>query len=640
MKKRFLVFLFCLAIQFVVQAQNYKTHKVMSGETIEGIAKKYLVTPFDIYALNPDAKGDLRTDMVLIIPSNSKVVNSEEAGKTKELIGYKTHKVKRKETLYSISKTYNVEIDEIKKYNTYLYAENLRKGDKLKIPRYKTVVSKVSLNNTLKKYKVLASEGKWRVAYKFGITVTELEELNPNIGDSLKVGQELNVPNIADNLELPVDNDYNYYEVQPAEGFYSIEKKLGVTQTEIEALNPEVKTNGLKLGMVIKVPKKETNIPDEVRGNSTISDLASALSDYKVKKVALMLPYRLNRIDVDSIAEAKDKMRQDRLLSISLDFYSGVLFALDSAKQVGLSTNLKVLDTENNLSEVSRLVNDANLSNYDAVIGPLMPDNFERVASRLKGSNVPVVSPLTQPKNVYSNVLQTIPNASLLTKSMIEFVKNNSEGMHILIISDTKSKSRSAMLKTNFPDANQMYSKLDKDGKDSYYLRVDDLIEILKDGENLVLLESKNEAFVSNVTSMLNGLISEEIKITLATTDRNKAFEGKNISNHHLSNLAFHYPSANKSYDYEAHNGFVQKYIEKYGVSPNKYAVRGFDVTLDILLRMASQDFNSDWSLDGKESEYLENKFRYTKKAFGGYINDAVYIVKYDNLTIVEVKTE
>ena len=42
-----------------ILAQNYKTHKVKQGETIESIAKQYLVTPFDIYALNPDAKNNL-----------------------------------------------------------------------------------------------------------------------------------------------------------------------------------------------------------------------------------------------------------------------------------------------------------------------------------------------------------------------------------------------------------------------------------------------------------------------------------------------------------------------------------------------------------------------------------------------------
>ena len=38
------------------------------------------------------------------------------------------------------------------------------------------------------------------------------------------------------------------------------------------------------------------------------------------------------------------------------------------------------------------------------------------------------------------------------------------------------------------------------------------------------------------------------------------------------------------------------------------------------------------------ETEYVENKFRYGKKMFGGYYNEAMYIVKFDNLRIVEVK--
>jgi hypothetical protein len=36
------------------------------------------------------------------------------------------------------------------------------------------------------------------------------------------------------------------------------------------------------------------------------------------------------------------------------------------------------------------------------------------------------------------------------------------------------------------------------------------------------------------------------------------------------------------------------------------------------------------------ETEYIENKFRYNKSLFGGYVNEAVYIVKYDDLKIVE----
>ena len=56
-----------------------------------------------------------------------------------QLVGYTSHKVKRKETVYGIAQLYNISVDELKKHNTRLYSENLRKGDKLQIPEYSKV---------------------------------------------------------------------------------------------------------------------------------------------------------------------------------------------------------------------------------------------------------------------------------------------------------------------------------------------------------------------------------------------------------------------------------------------------------------------------------------------------------------------
>ena len=127
-----------ITFTITLSAQNYKEHKVKTGETIESIAKKYLVTPFDIYALNPDAKSKIQPNTVLIIP-NSKIKNTPIEEEVRELIGYKKHKVKRKETLYGLAQKYSVTEDEIKKANRSLYSENLKKGDKIRIPKYRTV---------------------------------------------------------------------------------------------------------------------------------------------------------------------------------------------------------------------------------------------------------------------------------------------------------------------------------------------------------------------------------------------------------------------------------------------------------------------------------------------------------------------
>ncbi len=474
------------------------------------------------------------------------------------------------------------------------------------------------------------------MAYKFGITVPELEALNPNINDVLQPGEELNVPNISNNEEKTVEEEFNYYTVLKSEGFMALDRKLGVTQNELEALNPELKEGGLKLGMVLKVPGniETTNMIKDVAN----TNLSTNLKNLSSKRIALMLPFSLNKVDVDSVQEAKRMIRANGLLSVSLDFHSGVLMALDSAKQLGISTTLKVIDTRNQIAEISKILEANDFSEYDAVIGPLMPSNLERVASQLKRDNVPVVSPLTMPKNLYENVFQTIPTNELLQQSIINYVKKDSFPRHMVIISDSKHKAISDKLKGEFPSAKQILSRKNKEGKEAYFIYQTDLENVFKTGTNIVFLETDNEGYASNVISMINGLNIEDQEIILMTTNKNKAFEGKEISNYHLSHLKFHFPSVNKTINVAARNSFVRAYMNTYNVSPNKYAVRGFDLTLDLLLRLASEDDLYQASSSDVETEYVENKFRYSKKIFGGYYNEAVYIVQYDDLTIVEVK--
>ncbi|WP_045475548.1 LysM peptidoglycan-binding domain-containing protein [Winogradskyella sp. PG-2] len=623
-----------IAFTVTLSAQNYQEHKVKSGETIESIAKQYLVTPFDIYALNPDAKSNFQPNSVLIIP-NSKIKNEPIEEEFRELIGYKKHKVKRKETLYGLSKKYAVSEEEIKKANRFLYSENLKKGDRIRIPRYRTVISKQTYSNTVKKYKVLPSEGKWRIAYKFGITVAELENLNPGMSEVIQPGDELNVPNIKDKEEKSIEMTSNYYEVLPKEGFYRLEKKLGLSQEQLEVLNPELKETGLKAGMVLKIPS-EVDVAGNLSAVETTS-LASKLTNFKTKKIALMMPYRLNRIDVDSIAESKAMIKNSRLLSVVLDFHVGVTMALDSAKQLGISTDLKVLDTQYNSGATGKLLSDNDFSDYDAVIGPMEEGNFDRVASALKRDNVPVIAAMKKPKKVYSNVFQTVPEDKLLRKTMIDFVKADSLKTEVIIISDRAHKASSEALKAEFDGAKLILSRTNKKNPiDGFFIYETDLENVFKAGKTIVFLETSSNAFASSVISMLNGLIVDRTEIVLATLDKNKAFEGKNIDNNNLSNLKFHYPSVNKDFDESRSNAFVRSYRKEYGVSPSKYVARGFDITLDILMRLASEDNLFEASSADIETEHIENKFRYNKSLFGGYVNEAIYIVKYDNLRIVK----
>ncbi len=152
-----------------------------------------------------------------------------------------------------------------------------------------------------------------------------------------------------------------------------------------------------------------------------------------------------------------------------------------------------------------------------------------------------------------------------------------------------------------------------------------------------MFLETSNPGFVSNVTSKLNSLISEDIEIVLATTDMGNAFEDDEVSNYHLSNLQFTFPAIAKTYNEDDTNSFANNYVKRFGVTPNKIAVRGFDLTMDVVLRLVNYDDLYASVNQAALTEYVENKFAYKKKLFGGFYNDTVYLVKYEDLRIKEI---
>ena len=643
MKRILLVLILVLAFGFTsVEAQNFSTHQVKKGETIEAISKRYFVTPFDIYKLNPDAKKDLKPNTVLIIPISK--AKKPKITINKELQGFNEHKTKRKETLYSLSKKYNVSEDDIKKYNKFLYSNTLRKGDRLQIPKYKITKIVEELEAT-KRYTVQPKEGKWRIAYKFGVTVEELEVLNPGITEVLKEGDVINVPNLTDEAEKQFDDQYSYYKVLPKEGFYRLKLKLDLEQDQLEALNPELKEIGLKSGMILKIPHSDA-IEGLIEGESEVVNLVNSISDFETKHIAIMLPFRMHRVDFDSISDAKKSLKKDPYLNVSLDFHSGVLMALDSLKTLGISLKVDVYDTRYEVSEVSRIIRENDFENIDAVIGPLTPASFNKVASELEKYNTPVISPIGTKLKLHDNVFQSRPSDDLLKTKVINFAKSDSLIGNIIIIADTKNVATANELKREFNIAKLVYSRKSKEGEDEFFVTKEDIEGALKPGKNLVFLETQNEGYASNVTSVLASLnnkvdpesTEEPSEIVLVTTNINSAFEGDQINNTHLSNLQFHFATASKEYNENDNNAFVKKYDKLYNITPNKRAVRGFDLTMDVVLRLVSSDDLYTSVNNTPLTEYVENKFAYKKKLFGGYYNDSVYLVKYDDLTVVEVK--
>ena len=615
--KYFLILFFVYGNVF---SQMFHKQIIEKNQPIEIFLENNSITSHDFSVLNPNfIEKNLKIGDQIIIPKNQVSIIDEN--------NYISHKVRRKQTLVKISNLYDVSLEILVKYNN-LSNDKLKKGSLIKIPTEALISYNSEIKNKVKYYRVLAKEGKWRVAYKYGITIDQLELMNPNINEFLQVSEKIVVPNIDFKNVNEIDENYAYYKVLPKEGFYRLKVKLGIEEEMIKSLNPILTNSELRDGMILKLPK-EIDLKENLVTNREFN-----LVDFTKKKVALLLPIGINNINFDSVQITKSQLANDKLLNLSLDFYLGAITAIDSIASFGIPIELDVFDTNtSSKTDIFELVNKNKLQAYDLIVGPLTADAFNYTSVLLKNKSSYLVSPLSK-VNPGVNVINTITSDDILFEKIVSFVESDTIENKKFIISDSENLLSTNKLKQKFLNATTFFSTINDLGVDTKSLVLEDLDSTFVEGRNIVFLETRDQGFVSNVTSILNSFVDETHEILLFTTSTGKAFSGVNISNYYLSNLNFHYPSFKKPLDYDSNTIFISNFNNKYNFTPNKYVVRGYDLILDLLLRLSSDNatFNQD---DSIESEYLENKFKYVRNTDSlGYKNISSYIIKYENLEL------
>lgn len=636
--KYFIVFFVWVTGTYLYAQTSYSTHRVQKGETVFGIAQQYQIEADEILKLNPEIAQGLRENSVIIIP-----VPLERS--QQDQVTFKEHKVKRKETLYGIASQYGVGVEDIKKYNKHLYAQELKKGEKIKIPVNSTVIisntSGEKTSDETDKHLVKPKETKYGIARQYGITVAELEALNPVIygTDALPVGLLLNIPvaqeiQQSEEKQLVEEAGYEYYTVKPREGFYRIKVLYGLSQEEVIAHNPQAK-EGLKAGMVLKIPKKtegtDLSISEVLESSGTVY-LENRLTNLGTKNVVLLLPLQLQQIEKDSVTTTENLLQNSASLRIAVEFYKGALIAADFAKQQGISINFYVFDYQEVKGGIDSFLDKKNISKVDLVIGPLHQSEVEKVSADLAKKNIPVLSPLSNRRGKNApNFLHSIPSNEVLEELMLSYLKNNSSGKNLVLICDNKKNAQKRLLTEALPGL-----QIIDVGAENYIKNTDVAAKLSKTLPNWVILETDRAILVSSVVNTLHHLNTEH-DIRMLTLDKNDAFEFREVSNMHLAGLQFTFPAVQKP-NLEYSHPFFAAYRELYKNYPNRFAVRGFDVTYDALLRLAVEEniYETNKLVHG-QAVYAENKFNYIQNTGGGYQNIAAYILQYTpELDIIE----
>jgi LysM repeat protein len=627
-KVLFLVILFVSCNAFAKQ-DPYLKHTVVKGETLYQIAKKYQVTLFDIYRLNPDAKNGIEENAILLIPKTTAV--TQVASKTKDLI----HVVKSKETLYSIAKEYEVTQDQIKNWNKELLENGLQPNQELVVGKLQADDTSYVEVETIKNktetfsHKVLAGETLYSLSKKYSISENELLTLNPSIKEGLQVGDIITIKKTNATAITAVNDIHSLYTVKPKETLYSLLKNLNISREDLFKLNPDL-SEGLKEGMVLKLPTMKT-VRDTVYSMNTKVELVTTLDKTKRKNLFLLIPFNMSKIESDSSRTVREQISKSSFLNITLDFYAGAMMAIDSAKVLGLPVNIKILDVESikNSSNVAAIIAKNNISKADAVIGPLQYSQVEITADLLSAYNVPVISPLSKEiGKAIPNLYYSVPSEDILMNKLFMYFKEK-EGNVVAVVSPKKA-STTTFLTTRYPDVKFVGTI------ENGVLDIANIKSLLVKGKkNFVILDSEKASHIISTTNTLIKLKSEyDIQLVVLELYETLNFEEIKMSN--LTSLNMMFPSTRKTAETANDKIFIKKFKAKNKVAPNAIVSRGFDVTFDTLLRLCQEEgFTSSLS---SMTEYFENSFNYVNDK-GKNINNAVYLMQYEeDLTIKQVK--
>ena len=433
------------------------------------------------------------------------------------------------------------------------------------------------------------------------------------------------------------------HEVERKETLFSISQKYKININDILELNPQLRNSRLKRKSKILIPVIES-IQEKTlveKDSLPLEDDLLRLDSIFVKKrkrdnqlnLSVLLPFRSNTVNYDSIEEVESLFEDRNLYTITLDFYSGILYAIEDLRELNVSINLNVFDTENSINKINEISSDNSVKDSDVIIGPLIPRNFETFSNIKLLESIPKVFPLsTIPIKIIKGVIQSVTPKNLLRERMIYYLdKNLDREENIVIIADSLNNEIESKLSEIFP--NSIKIKPEFEG----YILPELLDSLLVDSlPNKVIVESEIFTLISSVVSQLNSQITSERDVKLYTTYRGNQYDDPSINIKDLGNLAFTYTSISKKINNDSISKFESRYLNLFGSLPNKDVIRGYDVTKDILLRVLI-DKNLNRTTKYDEQSYTESKFLYKKDTLGGLFNSSMFILRHREYDIEEI---
>lgn len=619
-----------------INGKQYYEYVVQKSEGFYSISKKFGVTEEEIKSVNPGTERGLTYNATLLIPVKA---NS-----------YTTHVVDKKETLYSLSKKFDVTYDDLYALNPSLKTDGLKYGTEIKIPTKKTITGQnMTVSDTLPAVKkvdkpafivheVKKGETLFGICRQYGIVSEEIIRLNPDVKDGVKTGQKLIIPPVHSNtaltensVENKVPKKFAYHVVKKKETLFGICQQYGVSQEELLRVNPTA-ADGIKVNMVLIIPPSygtpagtATVSADSMLVDTTAPAFIPQTTPKKEINMAVVLPYQLGKISSVSQIDGNT----DRFL----EFYQGVLMAVDSLRKTGLSFNLNVYDSGKTEADIQKVLKNQEMENLDLIIGPAYTGQMKAVSDFSKENDVKMLIPFSSKSDDTKenpNIFQVNTPHDQLNYHMADLFIKKFSNKHVVLVKFANSKDD----KTAFGDtlAAMMTAKGIKFSSVNFSTLSAIRTALIANQENIVVPLTANQVSLSQVLPMVNMMNTEKIKVSLFGFSEWQNFPGiaKDLFVLDTYIITPFFTDFNDPNTYSYLKNFRKYYNAEPVNSQPQYGMLGYDAVFYFAHAISKYGHDFEHGMDKILQTGIQSHFSFDKFENGGYYNSSFMMLMHN----------
>ena len=485
---------------------------------------------------------------------------------------------------------------------------------------------------------VLERQTLYSISKAYNVSIDDIYAANPGLSETgLKKNAIINIPTVTEAAQEPEPQAVLMHTVKWYEDLQTISDRYGVPQESIVAAN-NLKSRKLKSRQKLIIPGKDFEYIPKVEEVIEVSaDSASVSSDEAMEETDIETvveeqeaPVLVNKVKAMVLLPLKATGNTSS--KSNMDFYSGVLLAARELAENGADIRLEVHDISNGSFGATK----HNLEASDLIIGPVSADDITRlynIAPRIKALISPLDPRAESLVNKYKTMIHAPASRSEQYNDVAKWIKEDMMvGDTVIVISEKGARKGDEgwMIKAALDSAGVVYTPFSYsilEGRD-----IQEPLEAImaKINTNRVVVASESEAFVNDVIRNLNLTIHTKHPVILYGPAKIRTFDTIEVENFHNTNL---HASLTYYIDYEDKDvkEFLMKYRALFNTEPTQFAFQGYDVA-KYFLGLCSY-YGKGWMqyLEESDKEMLQSLFSIKPTVDGGHTNTGIKRIVYGN---------